>query len=141
MDKQRKEELKSRDLSSEFKFETSRSGGPGGQHANKTETRVTLRFHVSDSAALQPEEKEILLKAWKSRLTEDGVLILSDESSRSQGSNKEQVIKRFWQLLFKALTPKKKRVPTKKPRAAKIKQVEEKKKRGEIKRLRQKPDL
>lgn len=141
MDKQQLADLKARDFGSEFVFETSRSGGPGGQHANKTETRVSLRFDVLKSGALRPDEKETLLKAWKSRLTEDGVLILNDESTRSQAANKEKVIKRFWDLLKKGLTPKKKRIPTKKSQAAKIKQVEQKKKRGEIKKLRQKPDL
>jgi ribosome-associated protein len=141
VDKQQLADLKTRDFLSEFVFETSRSGGPGGQHANKTETRVTLRFSIAKSRALRPDEKERLLKAWKSRLTEEQVLILHDESSRSQAANKEAVIKRFWDLLKKGLTRKKKRIPTKKSRAAKMKQVEQKKKRGEIKKLRQKPDL
>lgn len=141
MDKAARAELRNRNFSAEFQFETSRSGGPGGQHANKTETRVTLRFSVNNSLALRADEKIRLQKVWAKKLTEEGELLISDESSRSQAANREEVVKRFFQLLEKALTKKKKRIPTKKPKAVKEKQVDEKKKRGEIKKLRKKPRL
>ena len=141
MDKAQRVELRNRNFSPEFQFETSRSSGPGGQHANKTETRVTLRFSVPNSLALRAEEKERDLKVWSKKLTDEGDLLLSDESSRSQAANREAVVQRFFKLLEKALTKKKRRIPTKKPNAVKKKQLEEKKKRGEIKKLRQKPKL
>lgn len=141
MDKASRVELRNRNFSAEFQFETSRSGGPGGQHANKTETRVTLRFSVEKSMALRADEKLRVQKVWAKKLNEEGELLLSDESSRSQAANKEAVIERFFKLLEKALTKKKRRIPTKKPTAVKKKQVEEKKKRGEIKKLRRKPRL
>ncbi|QTN39001.1 aminoacyl-tRNA hydrolase [Cryomorphaceae bacterium] len=139
MDKKARQELRQRNFAPDFEFTTSRSSGPGGQHANKTETRVTLRFSVEESEALRADEKPRVLKAWRRRLTESGELLLSEEGSRSQVKNKEAVVKRFFELLEKALTPRKKRIPTQKSRAAKLKQVQDKKRRGEIKKMRQKP--
>lgn len=139
MDKKARQELRQRNFAADFQFTTSRSSGPGGQHANKTETRVTLRFSVEESEALRADEKLRVHKAWRRRLTESGELLLSEEGSRSQVKNKEAVVKRFFELLEKALTPRKKRIPTQKSRAAKLKQVEGKKRRGEIKKMRQKP--
>lgn len=139
MDKKARQELRQRNFAADFQFTTSRSSGPGGQHANKTETRVTLRFSVEESEALRADEKLRVHKAWRRRLTESGELLLSEEGSRSQVKNKEAVVKRFFELLEKALTPRKKRIPTQKSRAAKLKQVEDKKRRGEIKKMRQKP--
>ena len=91
--------------------------------------------------ALRADEKLRVQKAWAKKLTEEGELLLSDESSRSQAANKVAVVECFFKLLEKALTKKKKRIPIKKPKAVKEKQVDEKKKRGEIKKLRRKPKI
>src|SRR6185369_13704637 len=100
-------------LFSELEFSTSRSSGPGGQNVNKVNTKVTLRWNVKDSILLTPEEKELLLQKLSTRLTTEGVLLLSAQDKRSQLQNKEEAVRKFDQLLKQAFTKKKKRKATK----------------------------
>jgi ribosome-associated protein len=111
--------LKNRNFESEFEFRTSRSGGAGGQHVNKTETRVELIFDVHGSNVLSEEEKERFAKKWPNRINEEGHFSICSSQHRSQSSNKEHVIKKFYEMLEKALQKEKKRVPTKIPKAIK----------------------
>lgn len=129
-----------RDLSKEFHFKTSRSGGPGGQNVNKTETKVELIFDIQNSALLSVEEKELIIKNLASRIKDDGMLHLSRSSERSQLGNKEKVIEKFYELLQKALTPAKKRLRVKLSKAQKEKRIKSKKLRGEIKSGRKRVD-
>ena len=76
----------------ELTFKTSRSGGAGGQHVNKTETRVELFFNVRYSAALSMQQKIILQKKLRSKLTEDGELRIVVSDTRSQIRNKDEMI-------------------------------------------------
>ncbi len=122
-----------KDFSKEFQFKTSRSGGPGGQNVNKTETKVELIFDVQHSSLLSVHEKELVVKNLASRIADDGMLHLSRSTERSQLGNKALVIKKFYELLEKALTPKKKRLPVKLSKAQKEKRINRKKQRGEIK--------
>jgi len=133
--------IKDRDFSPEFTFTFSRSSGPGGQHVNKVSTKVELRFNVLESNLLTTEEKEIILIKMTKKINAEGEIILVSQSERSQLMNKEKVIEKFYLLLVKALTPVKKRKPTKPSRAAKEKRLEEKRMQSEKKELRIKRNL
>lgn len=127
-------------LVSEIKFQTSRSSGPGGQNVNKTNTKVTLRFDVRNSALLTDEEKMIMLEKLASRLTSDGELMISAQEKRSQLQNKEEVLRKFDQLLQKAFVKKKPRKASKPSKAAVQKRIKNKKQHAEKKKWRQKPE-
>ena len=127
-----------KDLSDELYFKTSRSGGKGGQHVNKTESRVSLFFNVHESNILNEDEKAILSK--KLTLSADGVLQINSEATRSQLKNKEHCLKKFYQTISEALTIQKKRKATKPSKAAIRKRLKAKKRRSEIKQNR-KPDF
>jgi len=120
----------------ELQFRTSRSGGPGGQHVNKVETRVELLFDVANSPSLDEWQRQRLLDGLQSWLDSDGVLHIVSDSYRSQYRNREDVIARFVMLLQHALRPPKLRRPTRVPRGAKEARLQEKKHRGDIKRRR-----
>lgn len=125
-------------LIKELNFQFTRSGGAGGQHVNKVATKVVLKFNVEESNALSEEEKELLLDKLRNRISKKGEIILTADASRSQHKNKDLVIKRFIALLTTALTPKKKRKPTKRPRSANLKRLEKKKNLAEKKAFRKK---
>lgn len=122
----------------ELVFTTSRSSGPGGQNVNKVNTKVTLKFDVMQSLALSPEQKELILKKIGSRLTKEGVLLITAQDKRSQLQNKEEVLQKLDQLLIKIFTPKKQRKATKPSKAAKHARIKDKKQRSEKKQWRQK---
>ena len=125
----------------ELNFKFTRSGGAGGQHVNKVSTKVILQFSIVDSNALSDEEKEILNNKLNNRISKAGILTLTSDASRSQHKNKEVVIKRFFILLKESLPPIKRRKKTKKPRSANLKRLERKKKRGNTKAFRKRPNL
>jgi ribosome-associated protein len=118
--------LNDRDFSPEFNFTASRSSGPGGQNVNKVSTKVELRFSIHQSNILTAEEKQILLEKLASKINMEGEIILVSQSERSQLKNREKAIEKFYKLLTKALTPVRKRKPTRPSRAAKEKRLEEK---------------
>lgn len=125
-------------LTPELVFTASRSGGPGGQNVNKVNSKVTLKLDVNNSSLLSEEQKEIISKKLASRLTGEGVLLLTSQDKRSQLQNKEAVIAKLNHLLTKAFTPTKKRKSTKPSKAAKQKRIYEKKQRSEKKQWRKK---
>lgn len=127
------------DLIPELVFCTSRSSGPGGQNVNKVNTKVELRFDIPNSGVLSEEEKSIILVKLKSRINNDGILIITSQEERSQLKNKENTIEKFYALIIKALTPVKPRRRTRPTAASKLKRLTEKKKRGEKKSLRKPP--
>ncbi len=127
-------------LAAEIDFSTSRSGGPGGQNVNKVNSKVSLRFHVGNSAILVPEEKDVIFQKLKSFITKDGDLILHAQGSRSQFDNKEVVIAKFDTLMEKAFRKKKARKATKPSKTSVQKRISEKKQHGEKKRWRQSLD-
>lgn len=130
--------LNDRDFGSELTFTASRSSGPGGQNVNKLSTKVELRFNILQSPLLSEEEKAIILEKLSTKINAYGELIVVSQSERSQLQNKEKTIERFYALLAKTLMPVKKRKPTRLPRAAKEKRLEEKRLTGEKKERRKK---
>ena len=126
-------------LLNEVEYRTTRASGPGGQHVNKTETRVELYWNPGASSCLDEEQKLRLTQLLSSRLTSQGILILSSDKFRSQFRNRAEVTERFLQLLNASLTVQKKRVPTRPTRSSRDQRIRAKKLRGEIKRLRQDP--
>lgn len=130
-------QLKQRNFESEFRFRTSRSSGKGGQHVNTTETKVELIFDVVNSKILSGEEKEKLQKRWSNRINDEGEFSVCSSQHRSQGMNKEHVVKKFFLTLEKALKKEKKRIATKVPEAVKEKIKEQKKKQSQRKSERQ----
>lgn len=120
----------------ELTFVTSRSSGPGGQNVNKVNSKVTLKWDLTNSS-LPAAQREVIQKKLHSRLTKDGVLIISAQDERSQLQNKEEVLSRLEELLMKAFTRKKARKPTQPRKAANQKRLQQKQRHGEKKRWRQ----
>lgn len=122
----------------EIEITASRAGGPGGQHVNKASTRITVRWNVKNTRALNDEQKERVLQKLHTRLTSDGDLILHSSASRSQQQNKEMALARLAQEIRKALHVPKKRMATGISTAVKEARLHAKKQRGEIKKMRSK---
>jgi len=122
----------------ELEITTSRSGGPGGQHVNKTESRITIRWNVKNTNALNEVQKLRVLENLASQLTADGDLIVHNSASRSQQQNKEMALKNVADKVRKALHVPKKRMKTRVSKATKEKRLESKSHRGVIKRMRSK---
>ncbi len=125
-------------LHREVEFRTSRSSGPGGQHVNKTESRVELLWSPQESDCLTEDQKMLVASRLSNRITDDGVLILASEKYRSQHRNKADVTERFLDLVTSSLVPVKKRKPSRPTRSSVEKRIRSKKIRGDIKRTRRK---
>jgi ribosome-associated protein len=128
--------LRELNLISEAKIKATRSGGAGGQHVNKVSSRIELTFDIPGSYSLSDEQKNILLEKLASKLTNEGVLRITEDSARSQHENKEKAIEKFYTILENALKPVKKRKKTKVSKATKEKRLQKKKKDSEKKKLR-----
>lgn len=127
-------------LLNELTFKASRSSGAGGQHVNKTNTRIELFWPLDTSLYFSEEEKSRLREKLQNRLTKEQILILSSGQSRSQLKNKEHVIQRFFELLETALIRPKVRKKSKPSRASKLKRLQSKKQLSEKKANRRKPE-
>ncbi len=120
----------------EVVFTASRSQGPGGQHVNKVNSRITLHFDIQASCSLTDFQKRRLQQAFPTRITSEGILRLHCQMHRGQSMNRAELIDRFAELCRRALVPKRTRVPTKVSRSAKERRLEQKKQRGQTKRKR-----
>ena len=125
-------------LGAELLFTTSRSSGPGGQNVNKVNTKVTLKFDIAQSRILTADEKEIISMKLTSKLTSDGLLVITAQDKRSQLQNKDEAIRKFEQLIVKAFTKKKVRKATKPSKGAIEDRISNKKQQAEKKKWRQK---
>lgn len=121
---------------SELTFRASRSGGPGGQHVNTTASRIQLAWDIARSPSLSERRRQLLLARLSSRLDGEGVLQLTVDTHRSQHRNREEAVERLVTLVGEALRPVKRRKATRPPAASKEKRLREKKRRGEVKKLR-----
>ncbi len=121
---------------SEFTFRATRSGGPGGQHANRSATRVQLFWDVAGSPSLSERRRQLLLSRLGNRIDAAGVLQLSVDTHRSQHRNREEAVERLRLLVSEALRTPKARVPTKPTKGSRERRLREKKRRGEVKKLR-----
>ncbi len=119
----------------EFTERMVKASGPGGQHVNKTSNAVELRFDVRAST-LAEDVKQRLEKLAGSRVTQDGVLILFSQGSRSLEMNRQEARERLADLIRQALHRPKARRPTKPTYSSKLKRLESKTKRGGVKSLR-----
>lgn len=122
----------------EMTFEATRSSGAGGQHVNKTDSAVILRWNPSQSQSFNEAQIAQIIYFLNRQLTTEGDLLIRSSEERSQKQNKELCIKKWMALITKALTPKKKRIKTQPTYGSKIKRVKEKKKRSLTKQLRSK---
>ena len=133
--------MNSEEIIRELNFKAVRSSGAGGQHVNKVSSKVELLFDLQNSSALSLEEKELLLKNLKNKLTKENVLLLQCDESRSQHKNKEIVINRFVSIITNGLKVPKKRKATKPSKSSIRKRLEKKKKHAYKKAFRKKPEL
>jgi ribosome-associated protein len=120
----------------ELTFTTSRSSGPGGQNVNKVNTRVALLFNVDESPGLSAEQRELLRLHLGGRITRAGVLRVVSQRHRTQMANREAAVARFIELVRDALSERPERVPVAIPGKAREKRLEEKRRRGSLKRER-----
>ncbi len=118
----------------------SRSGGPGGQSVNKSNTKVTLKLPVSDIPGLDEEQRKLAAERLAGRINTDGELVVQADEARGQLENRRRAELRAVSLLAGAASPRRRRKPTRPGRTAKERRIKEKRKRGDIKRKRKPPE-
>ena len=123
----------------ELEITASRSSGPGGQHVNKTDTRIQVRWNVNESASLNGLQRGRLQRNLATRLTEASDLLLVSDTHRSQRRNREDALQRLAALVREALIPPKPRKKTRPSKASREKRLQEKKQRSQVKKGRGKP--
>lgn len=124
----------------ELTMTASKSGGPGGQHVNKTSSRVTLEWDVTNSTVLNDSDRRRVLTRLATYINADGIIKVSSSENRSQLRNREDARERLAELLRNALKRPKRRKKTKPSLGAQRRRLEAKKKRSAIKKSRKNPD-
>jgi ribosome-associated protein len=125
----------------ELRFRFSRSGGPGGQHVNRTETRVELLFDVAQSPSLTEEQRQHVLARLGSQVDSEGVLHIVSSLTRSQYDNRADTITRFQALLGRALHRPRRRIATRPGRAAAERRLQAKRQHSQHKQTRRRVDM
>lgn len=124
----------------ELVFDFVRASGPGGQNVNKVATAAQLRFDAAASPNLPDDVRERLLRLAGRRTTAEGVIVIDARRHRTQERNRQDALERLVELIVKAATRPRKRRPTRPTAASRRRRVDEKKKRGTVKRNRARPD-
>jgi ribosome-associated protein len=125
---------------SEFRWDVSRSGGPGGQNVNKVSSKVQLRWSPATSPSLPGPVRARLLAMLAGRLTRDGELLVASQRTRDQSRNLADCLAKVRELVLAAARPPKARRPTRPTLASQARRVEQKARRAETKRLRRRPE-
>jgi len=120
----------------ELAVSASRSGGPGGQNVNKVNTRIMLRFDVANSPSLSEPQRRLILSRLATRITKDGVLVVGSQRHRTQSANRAAAVARFAELLRDAVRRRRVRKRTKPSHSSKVRRLQAKKRRGQLKKLR-----
>jgi ribosome-associated protein len=124
----------------EIVFDLICSSGPGGQNVNKVSTAVRLRFDVRGTTSLPPEVRDRLIRLAGRRVGDDGFLALLARSQRTQGANRRDAIERLISLVLKACEKPTPRRPTRPTAASKERRREAKRRRGQTKESRRRPE-
>ncbi len=123
----------------ELRFATNRAGGPGGQHVNKTNSRVSIFWDLAGTTAVGPHLRARLMRRLQTRLTRDGHIVVHVDENRSQHQNRQTALERLARIVLDALAVRKKRVPTRMSASQKRRRLDEKRRRSNKKRLRRDP--
>ena len=122
----------------DLRFKFSRSGGPGGQNVNKVSSKAMLHFSVRNSPSLPPGVRARFVEKFGSRLTKDGDVVITSQESRDQPKNIESCLEKLRLMILEVLHPPKKRRATRPSKGSKIRRVEAKKRRSQVKEGRKK---
>ena len=125
----------------ELIISTSRSGGPGGQHVNKTNTKITLRWNIINTKVLSDQDKAHIIKKLQNQLSTDGDLIIHNTETSSQLENKKRAMRHLKEILIQSLEIPKKRKKTNVSKAKIESRLHSKSRHSKLKKMRSKVSL